>query len=176
MSNNCSIIKSTGLYGDAYLFEDVETLKTLSTEYDNRLDLLEPDNTSSKSRLAVLEGDNTTNKSNIATLTTDNTTNKTNISSHTTQIASLQLYDTSLNLRLQTLEGTEGSPGDINLGIPAIPSTGLIALAGSIALATGACIMVNGTTALAYIDSVNTKVNSNNTTTNTALTGKQAEM
>jgi hypothetical protein len=189
-----SIIKSTGLYGDAYLFEDVETLKILSTEHDTRIDILEPDNTSSKSRLGLLETDNTTNKTNITdntssistlegdnttnktnitgntsritTLEGDNTTNKTNISTHTTQIESLQLYDTSFNLRLQTLEGTEGSPGDLNLGIPAIPSTGLIAMAGSIALATAACIGVNGVSALALIDAVDAKVDSNNTSLN----------
>jgi hypothetical protein len=96
-------------------------------------------------------------------VTTDNTTNKTNTTTHTTQIASLQLYDTSFNLRLQTLEGTEGSPANISLGIPAIPSTGLIAIAGSMSLATGTCIAANGVSALALIDAVNTKVDSNNT-------------
>ena len=198
-----SLITSTGLYGDSYLFEDVETLKTSITEHDSRIDilesddtstehdtridilevdntssksrlgLLETDNTSSKSRLGLLETDNTTNKTNITgntsritTLEGDNTTNKTNISTHTTQIESLQLYDTSFNLRLQTLEGTEGSPANISLGVPAIPSTGLIAMAGSIALATAACIGVNGVTALAYIDSVDAKVDSNNTSLN----------
>jgi hypothetical protein len=51
-------ISSTGLYGDSYLFEDVEQLKidvtTLTTdhlntktEHDGRLDLLEIDNISS---------------------------------------------------------------------------------------------------------------------------------
>jgi len=94
----------------------------------------------------------------------------------TDEIKHTSNYADTLDLRIKTLEGTEGSPGDISLGIPAIPSTGLIALAGSIALATGACIMVNGTTALAYIDSVNTKVDSNNTATNTALIGKQATL
>ena len=69
-----SLIKSTGLYGDAYLFEDVEQLKTDNTSSISRLGVLETDNTSSKSRLGILETDNTTNKSNIATLTTDNTT------------------------------------------------------------------------------------------------------
>ena len=94
----------------------------------------------------------------------------------TDEVGHTSNYADRLDLRLKALEGTEGSPGDISLGIPAIPSTGLIALAGSIALATGACIMLNGTTALAYIDSVNTKVDSNNTTTNTVLTGKQATL
>ena len=95
-----SIINSTGLYGNSYLFEDVEQLKidvtTLTTDHlsvvtnhDGRLDVLEGDDTTNKSNIVTLTTDNTTNKSNIATLTTDNTTNKTNISSHTTQIASL---------------------------------------------------------------------------------------
>ena len=79
------------------------------------------------------------------------------------QIKDTSNYADRLDLRIKALEGTEGSPGDISLGVPAIPSTGLIALAGSIALATGACIMVNGTTTLVYIDSVNTKVDSNKT-------------
>ena len=94
----------------------------------------------------------------------------------TDEIKHTSNYADTLDLRIKTLEGTEGSPGDISLGIPAIPSTGLIALAGSIALATGACIMLNGTTALAYIDSVNAKVDSNHTATNTALTNKQATL
>ncbi len=52
-------ISSTGLYGDSYLFKDVEQLKidvttlttdqlTTKTEHDGRLDLLEIDNASSK--------------------------------------------------------------------------------------------------------------------------------
>ena len=94
----------------------------------------------------------------------------------TDEVGHTSNYADRLDLRIKALEGTEGSPGDISLGVPAIPNKGLIALAGSIALATGACIMVNGTTALAYIDSVNTKVDSNNTATNTALTGKQATL
>ncbi len=51
-----STINSTGLYGDSYLFEDVEQLKidvttlttdhlSTKTEHDGRLDLLEIDNT-----------------------------------------------------------------------------------------------------------------------------------
>ena len=59
----------------------------------------------------------------------------------TDEIKDTSNYADTLDLRIKTLEGTEGSPGDISLGIPAIPSTGLIALAGSIALATGACIV-----------------------------------
>ncbi len=66
-------------------------------------------------------------------------------------------YADSLRLRINALEGTEGTPGDISLGIPAIPSTGLIALVGSITLATGACIMVNGTPALALIEFLEAK-------------------
>ena len=53
-----STINSTGLYGSSYLLEDVETLKTLSTEHDTRIDILESDDVSSKSRLVVLETDN----------------------------------------------------------------------------------------------------------------------
>ena len=174
-----SIINSTGLYGDSYLFEDVQHLKTLSAEHDTLLDILEPENTTNKtnissniSRISTLESDNTTNKTNISsntsrisTLESDDTTNKTNISTHTTQIESLQLYDTSLNLRLQAIEGTEGTPGDTSLTIPipAIPSTGLIALAGSVLLATGASITANGVTALTLIDMLEDKVDSNNT-------------
>jgi hypothetical protein len=178
-------ISSTGIYGvnstivTSDLYEDVEQLKTnlttlttshlsVASNHDGRLDILETDNTTNKSNITTLTTDNTTNKTNItgntsriSTLETDNTTNKTNISTHTTQIGSLQLYDTSFNLRLQTLEGTEGSPANISLGVPAIPSTGLIAMAGSIALATAACIGLNGVSALAYIDSVNAKVDSN---------------
>ena len=102
-----SLITSTGLYGDSYLFEDVETLKTSITEHDSRIDILESDNTSneqdtridilevdntsSKSRLGLLETDNTSSKSRLGLLETDNTLNKTNISTHTTQIESLQL-------------------------------------------------------------------------------------
>jgi len=81
-----SLIKSTGLYGDSYLFEDVESLKTSITEHDTRIDILESDDASSKSRLEVLEGDNITNKTNITTLTTDNDTNKIDITSNTTRI------------------------------------------------------------------------------------------
>ena len=81
----------------------------------------------------------------------------------TDEVGHTSNYADRLDLRIKALEGTEGSLRDISLGVPAIPSTGLIALAGSIALATGACIMVNGTTTLVYIDSVNTKVDSNKT-------------
>ena len=160
MSNYYSTIKATGLYGDAYLFEDVETLKTLSTEYDNRLDILEPDNTTNKSnisshttQIATLTTDNTSSKSRLGVLESDNTTNKSNISTHTTQIASLQLYDTSLNLRLQAIEGTEGSPGDTSLSIPIppIPPTGILALTAGIATVTAACIGSNGLTAIVLI-------------------------
>ena len=81
----------------------------------------------------------------------------------TDEIKDTSNYADTLDLRIKTLEGTEGSPGDISLGIPAIPSTGLIALAGSIALATGACIVGNGITALSLIEILETKVDSNKT-------------
>ena len=81
----------------------------------------------------------------------------------TDEVGHTSNYADRLDLRLKVLEGTEGSPGDISLGIPAIPSTGLIALAGSIALATGACIMGNGITALSLIEILETKVDSNKT-------------
>ena len=44
----------------------------------------------------------------------------------TSNILATQINDTSnvLATRIKALEGTEGSPGDISLGIPAIPSTG----------------------------------------------------
>ena len=99
-----STINSTGLYGSSYLFEDVETLKTLSTEHDTRIDILETDDTSSKSRLVVLEGDNTLNKNNISTLEDDNTTNKSNIASNTTRIDALEDDNTSNITRLDDLE------------------------------------------------------------------------
>ena len=51
----------------------------------------------------------------------------------TDEVGHTSNYADRLDLRIKALEGTEGSPGDISLGIPAIPSTGLIALAGSIA-------------------------------------------
>ncbi len=163
-----SIINSTGLYGDSYLFEDVETLKTSITEHDSHIDILESDNTSNEhdTRIDILEVDNTSSKSRLGILETDNTSSKSRLGLLETDNTSLQLYDTSFNLRLQSLEGTEGSPENINLGVPAIPSTGLIALTGSVALATAACIGVNGVTALAYIDSVDAKVDSNNTSLN----------
>jgi hypothetical protein len=41
-------------------------------------------------------------------------------------------YVDTLDLCLKVLEGTEGSPDEVSLGIPAIPSTGLIELAGFI--------------------------------------------
>ena len=81
----------------------------------------------------------------------------------TDEVGHTSNYADRLDLRIKALEGTEGSEGDINLGIPAIPSTGLIALAGSIALATGACIVGNGITALSLIEILETKVDSNKT-------------
>ena len=49
-------------------------------------------------------------------------------------------YADSLGLRINALEGTEGTPGDVNLGIPAIPSTGGVAVAAAIAIVTAACV------------------------------------
>ena len=177
---------------DANSKSRLEVLEGDNTLNKSNISTLEGDNITNKSNITTLTTDNTTNKSNIATLTTDNTTNKTNItgntsrittlegdnttnktniSTHTTQIESLQLYDTSFNLRLQAIEGTEGTPGDTSLTIPipAIPSTGLIALAGSVLLATGASITANGVTALTLIDMLEDKVDSNNSSANTKI-------
>ena len=51
-------------------------------------------------------------------------------------------------MRLKELEGTEGSPGEINLGIPAIPSRVAIAVAATTATVTAACVAANGITAI----------------------------
>ena len=101
-----SIIKSTGLYGDAYLFEDVETLKILSTEHDTRIDILESDDVNSKSRLEVLEGDNTTSKSRISTLETDNTSSK-------SRISTLESDNTTNKSNIATLT-TDTTTGDVH--------------------------------------------------------------
>ena len=68
-----------------------------------------------------------------------------------------------LEARIKALEGTEGSAGDISLGIPAIPSTGIIGVAAAIAALTGAAIAANGITVLSLITSLEIKVNSNKT-------------
>ena len=53
-------------------------------------------------------------------------------------------YADRLDLRIKALEGTEGSPANISLGIPAIPSTGMIGVAASIAALSAACVGLNG--------------------------------
>jgi hypothetical protein len=42
----------------------------------------------------------------------------------TDEVGHTSNYADRLDLRIKTLEGSEGSPGDISLGIPVIPSTG----------------------------------------------------
>ena len=102
-------ISSTGLYGDSYLFEDVEQLKidvttlttdhlTTKTEHDERLDLLEIDNTSSKTNIATLKTDVSSNITRIVTLETDNTSN-------IERLDTLELDKTDHKLRLDDAEG-----------------------------------------------------------------------
>ena len=66
-----------------------------------------------------------------------------------------------LDARIKALEGTEGIPGDISLGIPAIPSTGAIAVAAAIATVSAACISANGITVLTLLDILEDKVDLN---------------
>ena len=68
-----------------------------------------------------------------------------------------------LEARIKALEGTEGSAGDVNLGIPSIPSTGAIAVAAAIATVTAACISANGITVLTLLDILEDKVDLNKT-------------
>jgi hypothetical protein len=79
-----------------------------------------------------------------------------------TRIDNTSNYADSLRLRINALEGTEGSPGDISLGVPAIPSTGAIAVTAAIATVTAACVVGEGVTALTLIDMFETKVDNNN--------------
>ena len=72
-----------------------------------------------------------------------------------------------LETRIKALEGTEGSPGDISLGIPAIPSTGGVAVAAAIATITAACVGANGITAITLIDMLEDKVDLNKTQADT---------
>ena len=65
-----------------------------------------------------------------------------------------------LATRIKALEGTEGTPGDVNLGIPAIPSTGGFATAAAIAALTDASVL-NGVSALTMIATLEIKVDSN---------------
>ena len=101
-------ISSTGLYGDSYLFEDVEQLKidvttlttdhlTTKTDHDGRLDLLEIDNTSSKSNIVTLETDNTSNIIRIGDLETD-------VSSNIARIVTLETDNADNIERLDNLE------------------------------------------------------------------------
>jgi hypothetical protein len=102
-------ISSTGLYGDSYLFEDVEQSKidattlttdhlTTKTEHDGRLDLLEIDNTSSKTNIATLETDVSSNITRIVTLETDNADN-------IERLDNLELDNADNKLRLDDTEG-----------------------------------------------------------------------
>ena len=58
-----------------------------------------------------------------------------------------------LATRIKALEGTEGTPGDVNLGIPAIPSTGGFAVATVIVALTAACVL-DGVSVLTMITSL----------------------
>jgi hypothetical protein len=77
-----------------------------------------------------------------------------------------------LGVRIKTLEGTEGSPGDISLVIPPIPSSGGFSTASAIAVLTVATVL-EGVSVLSMVTSLEIKVDSNNTVTNDTLTGKQ---
>jgi hypothetical protein len=68
-----------------------------------------------------------------------------------------------LEKRIKALEGSEGTPGDVNLGIPSIPSTGGVAVAAAIATITAACIAANGITVLTLLDILEDKVDLNKT-------------
>jgi hypothetical protein len=70
-------------------------------------------------------------------------------------------YADRLDLSIKALEGTEGSPGDISVGIPPIPSTGGIGVAASIVVLTLVCVGLNGVSALSRIASLEIKVDSN---------------
>ena len=102
-------ISSTGLYGDSYLFEDVEQLKidvttlttdhlTTKTEHDGRLDLLEISDASNIPRIVELETDVSSNTTRIVTLETDNTSN-------INKLDTLELDNTDNKLRLDDAEG-----------------------------------------------------------------------
>jgi hypothetical protein len=92
-------ISSTGLYGDSYLLEDVETLKSnltilttdhlsTKTEHDERLDLLEISDVSNITRIGNLEISDASNIIRIGDLETD-------VSSNTTRIDALEVSDLS---------------------------------------------------------------------------------
>ena len=90
----------------------------------------------------------------------------------TDEVGHTSNYADRLDLRIKVLEGTEGTEGDISLGIPPIPSTGGFATAAAIAALTAASYL-GGVSVLSMILSLEIEVDSNNTATNTALTGKQ---
>ena len=71
-------------------------------------------------------------------------------------------YADSLRLRINALEGTAGTPGDVNLGIPSIPSTGGFAVAAAITALTAVCVL-DVLSALTMIASLEIKVDSNKT-------------
>jgi hypothetical protein len=80
----------------------------------------------------------------------------------TSNVLATRIKDTSnvLATRIKALEGTEGSPGDISLGIPAIPSTGGFATAAAITALTFASYL-GGVSVLSMIASLEIKVDSN---------------
>ena len=80
----------------------------------------------------------------------------------TSNVLATRINDTSnvLATRMKVLEGTEGSPGDISLGIPAIPSTGGFATAAAISALTAAAY-VGGVSVRSIVTSLEIKVDSN---------------
>jgi hypothetical protein len=82
----------------------------------------------------------------------------------TSNVLATRINDTSnvLATRIKDLEGTEGSPGDISLGIPPIPSSGGFATAASIAALTAASYL-GGVSVISMIVSLEIEVDSNKT-------------
>jgi hypothetical protein len=80
----------------------------------------------------------------------------------TSNILATRIKDTSnvLATRIKALEGTEGTPGDISLGIPPIPSTGGFATAAAIA-ALIAATYVGDVSVLSMLASLEIKVDEN---------------
>ena len=100
--------------------------------------------------------------SNILTRRIDNTSNYVLATSNilARRIDNTSNYADRLAFRIKELEGTEASPGDVNLGIPAMPATGGVATAAAITAATAACI-VNGVSAITMINNLKDKVDLN---------------
>jgi hypothetical protein len=80
----------------------------------------------------------------------------------TDEVGHTSNYADRLDLRLKVLEGTEGTEGDISLGIPPIPSTGGFATAAAIAALTAASYL-GGVSVLSMILSLEIEVDSNKT-------------